>query len=290
MLYVCQREVGHTTTHQNDIILSDDLTTCHIVALYSYSDSSNGNSSSPLSSLSHVDKPQYESCIRKMIQTHKEYHGINNMIYMDIHILGGFNDDDGSSREITQYLLSLLTTIANEEKKYTQMFLKTCLVSSLNHSTNKNIKDPIIGRGLAMNTKTGCTYLVKSIHPSNLIGPEIVLRSCRIYARHKDKLSHDTLSLIHTYHNNKSIIYINPIKFRHDDYYNFLLSVEDDNVILNLCSTSPMYERDDFCDNLRSTLMYIRDHNSYEIFGKNCDCILKFVRVWNDDSNSYAWI
>ena len=202
LLYVAQGERGNATSKQYDIIMSDKATTCHILALHSSTaaptnTTSNINSNSSKStknnkrgddvndddddlfSLTHLDGPNYDECIRDMIKDHIDHHsryqhnnnknnndddggddgddGCNHttnddgttttrrstIINIEIHIVGGFNDDDNSSSNITEWLVKLLATIA-EEIKYRQrqnqnqseevrMIMKTLVVSSSNN-------------------------------------------------------------------------------------------------------------------------------------------------------------
>ena len=160
-------------------MMSDKATTCHIIAFRSSSSccttttSNDSDSDLPLTSLTHLDGPHYDQCIRDMIDEHIHHHqqqsnqpvdieeekkcddydynnninnSKNNVITIEIHIMGGFNDDDSSSSTITDWLLRLLAQIANEYKNKfeqqqhqvvqppkVQMVIKTLAVSSSNN-------------------------------------------------------------------------------------------------------------------------------------------------------------
>jgi len=248
VLNICQREVGHTIPSQNDIIVSDNATTCHILALHSTRLNSN---KPPLSSLAHIDKPSCDAAsIRNMIQTHVNYHKpFAQRIEMKMHIVGGFDDDDGCSHYISQFLIKALSEIAQEHSAYLRMTLQSCLISSLNDTGN----GLPIGRGLAINTTTGEAFLA-SVH-SSALGPEIPLRCCRIFQSPNAELS--KLSIIHTYEQNNnpndnnmvstpsSRIQILPFAYHPNiDTINFLLQLPD-TILLQYTSTSPHAEKHD---------------------------------------------
>ena len=99
-----------------------------------------------------------------MVQTHVKYHNHAQRIEMKIHIVGGFDDNDGCSRYISEFLIRVLTEIAQEHSAYLRMTLQSCLISSLNDTGGLPI-----GRGLAMNTTSGEAFLA-SVH-SSALGP-----------------------------------------------------------------------------------------------------------------------
>merc|ERR1712232_1341491 len=289
ILNMCQREVGHTIPCQNDIIVSDNATTCHILALHSTSSSSDDDLiKPPLSSLAHVDKPSCdETSIRNMVQTHVKYHNHAQRIEMKIHIVGGFDDDDGCSRYISEFLIRVLTEIAQEHSAYLRMTLQSCLISSLNDTGGLPI-----GRGLAMNTTSGEAFLA-SVH-SSALGPEIPLRCCRIF----QTPSESKLSLIHTYerkNNNmssssSSMIKILPFSYQPNlETINFLLQLPD-SVLLQYTSTSPHAEKKDFCKDFRAVVNYMKFHSCEDIFNEHCDVPITLQRKFNDYESKWIRI
>lgn len=276
ILNIFQREVAHTTPSQNDIIVSDNATTCHILAIHSTS-SSDVMSKPPLSSLAHIDKPSCEKeSIRNMIQTHINYHNHNvHRIEMKIHIVGGFDDDDGCSRFISQFLIRTLAEIAQEHSAHLRMTLQSCLISSLNDNGGLPI-----GRGLAMNTTTGEAFLA-CVH-SSAKGPEIPLRSCRVLQNDSKRLS-----VIHTYGRNgnsssSSIIQILPFSYHPNlDTINFLLQLPDP-ILLQYTSTSPHAEKQDFCNNFRMIANYMKYHPCQDVFDDDCDSPVVLERKLGD--------
>ncbi|KAL3912033.1 MAG: hypothetical protein SGARI_001356 [Bacillariaceae sp.] len=73
--------------------------------------------------------------------------------------MGGFLDADGTSSQITNWLLRLLADIAHEleQSRRCTLVLKTCAVTSLN---DDNCQSPM-GRGMGINVHTGQVFLAK---------------------------------------------------------------------------------------------------------------------------------
>lgn len=78
VLYVEQGERANSTSKEYDVLMSDKATTCHIVAFRSTTNSSDNSTYAeddvPLTSLTHLDSPNYEECVREMIQEHIDHH------------------------------------------------------------------------------------------------------------------------------------------------------------------------------------------------------------------------
>ena len=98
------------------------------------------SSSNVLATMTHIDGPGYEAStsIGDAANEHIKYHSIskqNNdteeckenctcqeyfdsgIIEMSIHIMGGFNDQEGSSIEITDNVLHLFAALSNEHNE-----------------------------------------------------------------------------------------------------------------------------------------------------------------------------
>lgn len=258
VLNICQGEIGHATSKQTDVIVSDRATTCHIVAVRSTSGDDAAGSSEPLVSLCHIDKAEYEECIRNMIQTHKDHHGELSLdaIDMDIHLVGGYDDGEGTSLAITEHLLQLLGQISTEEKDDITMTLRTCAVSSLNDT---GFGAPI-GRGLAMDIATGSVYLASV--DDTVAGPAPTLRAVRLWST----APRTKLSVVHSQLSQDNTISIEPFEFSTFKTLDAILSLPN-HVMLQYTSTSPDVEEDDFCHRVRMTLRYIRAHQPEDVFG-----------------------
>lgn len=290
VLYVAQGELAHAVPSQCDVIVSDKATTCHILAVRSTC----GSNSVPLVSLTHVDGPMYEDCIRNMIQEHKLYHGQSmvcgscndeeeekkeefsgcQQIEMDIHLVGGFQDIKGASRETSNFLVHLLARIASEERNLVRMTLKTCAISSM----NDNGYSCPIGRGMGIDIRTGQAFLAKV--DASAAGPFADVRSVRLWMNHGP---HKKLSLIHTYHSNNFIVA--PFHFQVFEEVNDLLQLNDEH-LLQCTSTSPDVEEDDFCSNVRTSLKFLCEKRSEDFFGKFCIKPLFASRV--ESSNNWT--
>lgn len=185
VLNVIQGEIAHCTPAQADTLISDDATTCHIVALWSCCPRSKGGetteaaSRSVLATMAHIDGAGYEASIREAVNEHIEYHRSQHhdcsyadqahagstTVEMSIHFMGGFNDHDGSSIKITDDILQTFASLSNRFNEYSisrrlprvRMTLETCAVSSANDDGSGRP----LGRGLAMEVATGKIFLAE---------------------------------------------------------------------------------------------------------------------------------
>lgn len=221
-LYVAQGERANATSQHYDVMMSDKATTCHILAFRSTTSSTSNHgceSDLPLTSLTHLDGPQYEQCVREMVQEHIDHHRCENsrnktrrkrtkfaeekksddcrepnydsngnlleQVNIDIHVMGGFDDIESSSSSITDWLMRLLARMAQEFKDQrvgVQMVVKTLVVSSSNNEVDAQNNDCPIGRGLGIDLRTGEVFLTDSQNEKNS-GPAPVLRSVRLWSR-----------------------------------------------------------------------------------------------------------
>lgn len=198
VINVLQGEIAHSTPSQADTLVSDDATTCHIVALWSCYQQSSGQGEqalnrSVLATMSHIDGVGYESCIRDAVNEHIKYHSMHSqhtvnsvaeeckdssftaedsggMIEMTVHIMGGFNDDESSSIAITDNVLQTFAALSNQCNDYMiagrppmRMTLATCAVASANDDGN----GCPTGRGLAIDVATGNVFLAE-VEETNL--------------------------------------------------------------------------------------------------------------------------
>ena len=208
IINVLQGEMAHCTPNQADVLVSDDATTCHILGLWSVSKRNSCSHSMQqsrermidqgktiLATIAHIDGPGYQDCIRDAVDLHYQHHSSqhwpslqselrgNNTndedttvstipdIQLYIHLMGGYNDNEGTSHEITEGVLRALSNISNDYanaqqqqqqqqqqlQPRLQMILQTCAVSS---SNDDGSRCPI-GRGLALNVSSGQVYLAE---------------------------------------------------------------------------------------------------------------------------------
>jgi Protein N-terminal asparagine amidohydrolase len=258
ILSVGQGELAHCTPEQADILVSDKATTCHIVFFKSTLDDST------LVSCTHLDSAGYESCVRGIISEHIAHHSrsssnggdekkqdfVNsNKISMDIHILGGFEDED--ARVISNWLLRLLGDLASEYQDDIAMRLQTCVTSLI----NDNGYGCPIGRGLAMNVRTGVVFLAKV--DASVGGPLPLLRATRLWNGSK------RLTLIHS--SLSENVFISAFEYKPLAELALLLQLPDA-ILLQYTSTSPHVEEADFCTFIRSTLSFMNTTRCDAIF------------------------
>lgn len=282
ILYVAQGEVAHCTSAQSDVLVSDKATTCHIIAFRSELEGSEA-----LSSLTHIDGTAYENCIRDMVDEHIAHHqeeseeekkselSTSGMINLDVHVMGGFDDADSTSLEISGWFMGLLARIAQEKSHIMKITLKTCAITAMN---DNGFQCPI-GRGLGIDTQTGDVFLAKV--DEEVAGPQVTLRSIRLFAESEAK----RLSVIHS---SRSVgVTILPFTFTSFGSIDKLLKLPD-NLLLQYTSTSPHVEESDFCSCIRSSLKYLRDMNCTEVFGPQVDHTLVYRRSGHSNQWSVA--
>jgi len=205
------------------------------------------------------------------------------MIDMDIHIMGGFNDEDGCSRQISESTMRLLVQIAQEEQHSLKMTLKTCAITSMNDT---GYQCPL-GRGLGINIVTGDVFLCQV--STDIVGPQSTLRGVRLWASppHSETTTKQ-LTTIHSSYSNELVI--TPFHFESFKEIDALLRLPDD-IMIRYTSTSPQVEEDDFCTNVRQTLRYMRTIESSMVFGVGLDQPLTYRRQRSCDGTlTNDWI
>ena len=296
VINVQQGEIAHCTPSQADTICSDDATTCHIVALWSrYSISTTEDGDNIVATITHIDGTGYEQCIRNAVNEHIRYHSSHakqNMstaiedygaINMSIHLMGGFNDVEGSSIEITDSIFQTFAAVSNKIDNYSYiegiprlcMTLETCAVGSAN---DDGTCSPL-GRGLAMDVASGRIFLAEV--GSDNQGPEAILRSVRLWASAFHKRSRRQSGKLHVIHNHtQDYISIEPFFFCPSPAAKSLLDCSNEE-LLNITSTSPEVEKFNFAANVRESLMYMNRNKSSVVFPRNEP--LKYKRVGLND-------
>ena len=283
ILYVGQGEVAYALSSQCDVLVTDRATTCHMLALRSESPDQ-----IPLTSMAHIDSAANESCIRSMVEEHLTHHNTSTTpsgfqeekkdefdcsndgrISLQLHLVGGFEDSEGCSVKISDQLLRLVAILAREFKESIKMTLDTCAISSL----NDNGYNAPIGRGLAIDLRTGDAFLAKV--DQSLTGPVPELRALRNWS------DETTLGIIHTSRSNS--IEIQPFSYTPIPEIQVLINLPDD-LLLQCTSTSPDVEQEGFCEAVRASLRFLIDMPCSKVFGStNCKDPLIFRR-----SSSYT--
>lgn len=263
VIYVGQGEVGHAVPMQADLICSDRATTCHIVAFYSTS-----NNSVPLATCVHLDEPNYRDCLHQIFLKHESHHfcaddnsNDDEIISLDIHVVGGFDDDHGTSKRLSDWLFYNLADLAKEFSGRLRCTLRTALISGLNtHRCSMSGQTLPAARGLALSLQTGQVALVQV--DRSMAGPDYVVRQARLWSN-DDRSSHG-LTTVHTQHSTHYQVHpfsLDPKCFGFSLSDLHLLSRLDDAMLLHYTSTSPHAEDGrDFCKILRETLQFLKLH------------------------------
>jgi hypothetical protein len=331
VINVLQGEIAHCTASQADILVSDGATTCHIVALWSrYIDSKSDEgqdfidtifNGSALATLTHIDGPGYERCVRDAIYEHIQYHSgqswqitdnnytadvINSwshqasfgkgIIDISIHVMGGFNDQNGSSIEISSSVLKTFAAVSSEcnynsigrRLPQIRMTLKTCAVASANDDGSRCP----LGRGLGLEVATGSIFLAEvddiaedgDIVPGasandgiSAQGPAVTVRSVRLWASsfHLPRSKQEN-RLIVIHRPDSNFLCIEPFFFGYHINAQRLLDYSDKKLLL-ATSTSPDVERNNFVGKVRVSLTYMNRNKSEKIFQLGRP--IKFKRV-----------
>ena len=216
------------------------------------------------------------------------------MIDLELHIVGGYLDSEGTSQALSTSLLHLFSRLADKYQHQIRMSLSTAAISSLNSTAttirasccdtsassssaplSNNNKSQPKSRGLAMNIHTGQVFPVTTSLPTALEGPALEVRSARLWSNQRMSSSHDqqtttpgpTLAVIHTAQSRHGCITIEPFDYQPQPQLDVLLQVSDD-VLLQVTSTSPQCESDRFCSDLRRTLSFVNTTSAADIFSQ----------------------
>ena len=266
-----------------------------------------------IATMAHIDQAGYEKCISDAVDEHVKYHSTQlidsktnkggrsplGVIEMSLHIMGGFNDHNGSSIAITHDILQTFAAVSRSYARTSvrsglprlQVTLETCAVVTAN---DDGTGCPL-GRGLAMDVHTGKVFLAEvdndaeyvSSNPmttnsndcciSSARGPACTLRSIRGWASaflSSDREQMQRLSIIHQ--PISDFLVIEPFFFVSHNYFNRRLELSDDQ-LLQQTSTSPEVEKSNFVPRIRNSFLYMNQNTSAKVFryGKP----LKYNRV-----------
>ncbi|XP_030340180.1 protein N-terminal asparagine amidohydrolase isoform X1 [Strigops habroptila] len=253
LLYVQQREFAVTTPKDGSVSIlgSDDATTCHIVVLR--------HTGSGATCLTHCDGSDTEaevSLIMSSVKSLSDTPGCGRsallllLVYwfsqrllqfvrLEVHLVGGFNDDRQLSQKLTNQLLRAFDLQPDD------VHLVTFCVTELNDREEEDIHFPII-YGIAVNVKTA--EIFPATFPEK--GPDEDLRSAHV-------LTGATLTNI--YDAKMEQLHIGPYFWRPFPHVDFWLQQDDKQILQNL-STSPLAEPPHFVSHIRSTLTFLKEH------------------------------
>ena len=276
--------------------MSDDATTCHILALWS-----RGGGGAVLATMTHVDGPGYGASVREAFEEHVSFHslasrqsssqsqrprpasdegeeskesGSDDSIDMSVHIVGGFDDDEGSSVEITDSLLRTLAVLAGEDRRtHVRVTLATCAVAG----GNGDRAGGPAGRGLGLTVSTGEAFLAEVEEPppgadgtggvaASAGGPAAALRGARLWAAALHGPRHRRLRVVHRPDGDR--LRVEPFFFGPHKAVQDLLECADDE-LLDMASTSPSVEKATFVQQVRESLEYMNQTDSRRVFRDN---------------------
>lgn len=182
----------------------------------------------------------------------------HRMIHMELHLVGGYLDAEGTSQGLTEEILRTLSHLADTYSNQIQMHLSTAAVSRLNTCHNTNTPK---SRGLALNVHTGRVHPITTALPSELEGPALELRNARMFATNNTNSNSHSLAVIHDQGN----IIIESFDYQPQQQLNALLQVPDP-ILLQVTSTSPHCESSRFCSDMRRTVSFLNRVPSDAVF------------------------
>jgi hypothetical protein len=212
------------------------------------------------------------------------------MIQMDLHMVGGFLDQEGTSQQLSQDLLHEWAQLADKYSDRLEIHLKTAAISSLNTTNTTTCSSTARpkSRGLGIDTRTGQVFGIAASLPQHLEGPAMEVRNARLWARANSGSSSATkasLSVIHDRSCPPGQVRIEPFDYQPNPQLDPLLNVPDQ-VLKQFASTSPDVESDRFCSDLRRTLSFINSVPSSQVFGACKSLPLIYSRSTN---NLHEW-
>ncbi|KAM6379132.1 protein N-terminal asparagine amidohydrolase isoform 2-T2 [Pluvialis apricaria] len=207
LLYVQQREFAVTTPRDGSVSIlgSDDATTCHIVVLR--------HTGSGATCLTHCDGSDTEAEVSVIMSSVKSFSNATGYGRLEVHLVGGFNDDRQLSQKLTNQLLRAFDLQPDD------VHLVTFCVTELNDREENDTHFPII-YGIAVNVKTA--EIFPATFPEK--GPDEDLRSAHV-------LTGATLTNI--YDAKMEQLHIGPYFWRPFPHVDFWLE-QDDKQILQL--------------------------------------------------------
>jgi hypothetical protein len=186
--------------------------------------------------------PNFES------ETSTSMHSVTEPIEMELHMMGGFLDKDGTSQQLSTLLVERFNYLADKYKGRLRISLSTAAISCMNNAPDSRP----VNRGLGIHIATGEVFPLKCSLPAHLEGPAVDIRSARAFCT---EAGH-TLAIIHDTSSKQGQVRVHPFQYKAAEELNVLLTVPDD-VLLSVTSTSPDQESDQFCTNFRRTLSFV---------------------------------
>ncbi|KAK7501283.1 hypothetical protein BaRGS_00007408 [Batillaria attramentaria] len=234
LLYVGQREYGGTSPDDSVIrvIGSEDATTCHIGVLR--------HTGSGAVCLLHFDGCNTQQGVGSMVQVVKELSQGKAPGRLELHLVGGFDDERHNSDEVSLEIFGCLVQWQDD------IHLVTACIGKHNTTFKRNIPFPII-YGLAVEVQSGKIF--SATFPDH--GPDIPARSARHFTG-----SHDNLPV---YDHHRKQMVIGPFTYRQLGNLDQILGMPD-RFYRQRLSTSPAQEPASFEQSVRTCLQFMKEH------------------------------
>lgn len=238
LLYVCQREYAAVSSYCNksnlQYIGSDDATTCHIVILI--------EPKMKITSVGHFDGSYTAEGLQSMIL---EISTINKLLSsnsevgnLELYILGGFIDKKKYSEKIFSGILFACTQVKESIE------LRLACTYSVNNNYHNGKNHPLfLGTVVDINTLE-IIIVTKITHR----GPDLMLREVRLLYGNMD-------GMFNIYDSKEGCVYTSPFTFEPIWVADKLLSLPDEHY-LEVCSTSPHCEPEDFVEKSKSAIRF----------------------------------
>jgi len=231
-IYVGQKEAAILTPGDRmDMLGSEDATTCHIVIVRDVETGVTG--------LAHLDNDEpndfltLEREVRDRKGVKKMTRELEESLEYEVSLLGGYEDENETSEDITEMLLSVMQGLK------ARFILKLACIGTINTIVKEGVPWPrIYGGGVLVDTGEvfSATF---SYH-----GPDTDIRSLRLHSR-------QTLGLSNIYHPDSDKLIIHPFSYQPVVDAHLWLQKTDE-FLLRYCSTSPKVEPPNFCDHIRA--------------------------------------
>jgi len=236
-LVILQREFAVCSAANNiDIIGTEDATTCHILVFRCRSTTK--------TALAHLDgSAQQLHSIPDMLAL---FSGQEKDEGLDVHVVGGFHDEDNDDRYTSEALsTSLFNVLCRCSVK---LHLRTACVCELNTISDHRapVNMPAI-RGLSVEVRTG------EIYPAQFVdrGPDLAVRVARSLTGPPE--------LSNVYDASRSLLVIVPFPYSPLPSVHDALTMSDEQ-LLHFFSTSPQQEGPNFVSDLRRTFSFLAEH------------------------------
>ncbi|XP_072029573.1 protein N-terminal asparagine amidohydrolase-like [Amphiura filiformis] len=230
VLYVCQREYAVTTPQDSvvDVIGSEDATTCHVAVLR--------HTGCGVTGLAHFDGCSTSQGVTDLISRVGDLSQSSKEGRLELHLVGGFSDDQKHSEKLSKELL------CEFHRQASPVHLKTACITDVNTIVKDNANWPRL-YGIGVNVKSG--EIFPAIFEDK--GPDQALRGLRNFIGDQDMLN--------VYNHETGELRIGPFSYQKWPHAALILAQPDAFIRKNL-STSPEVEPPYFENHVRQALTF----------------------------------